>query len=79
MTETRLDAGKYAGRSLNVTEFIPLQFALGRLGRVLTQNNVRKGLRLVERYEKPTDKRRRLKSERHRRRFAEMVGELHYS
>ncbi|KAF8323187.1 hypothetical protein DL93DRAFT_2070738 [Clavulina sp. PMI_390] len=38
-------------------------------------NNVRGELRLVERYEKPTDKRRRLKSERHRRRFADMIGQ----
>jgi ribosomal protein S21 len=79
MAETRLEAGKYAGRSVSVTDFVPLQIAFGRLGRLLTQNNVRKELRLVERYEKPTNKRRRLKSERHRRRFAEMVGELHSS
>lgn len=74
MAETKLEAGKYAGRSVNVTEFVPLRIALGRLGRILGQNNMRKELRLVERYEKPTDKRRRLKSERHRRRFAEMVS-----
>ena len=75
MADTKLEAGKYAGRSVNVTDFVPLRIALGRLGRILSQNNVRKELRLVERYEKPTDKRRRLKSERHRRRFAEMVSE----
>jgi len=75
MAETKLEAGKYAGRSVNVTEFVPLRIALGRLGRILGQNNMRKELRLVERYEKPTDKRRRLKSERHRRRFAEMIAQ----
>lgn len=69
------EAGKYTGRSVVVTEYTPLQAALGRMNRVLNQNKVRTELRLIERYEKPTDKRRRLKSERHRRRFAEMVSD----
>lgn len=76
MADMKLEAGKYQGRSVPVTNFISLQSALGRLGRTLAQNSVRRELRLVERYEKPTDKRRRLKSERHRRRFAEMVSIL---
>ena len=39
----------------------------------LRRNNVRRELRLEERYEKPNQKRRRLRSERHRRRFADMI------
>ncbi|WFD44213.1 hypothetical protein MPSI1_002879 [Malassezia psittaci] len=39
----------------------------------LRRNNVRRELRLGERYEKPNQKRRRLRSERHRRRFADMI------
>lgn len=39
----------------------------------LRRNNVRRELKLQERYEKPNQKRRRIRSERHRRRFADMV------
>ena len=39
----------------------------------LRRNNVRRELRLEERYEKPNQQRRRLRSERHRRRFADMI------
>lgn len=74
MLAMKLEAGKYAGRSEVVNAFGGLQSAIGKLGRTLAQNKVRQEVRLVERYEKPTDKRRRLKSERHRRRFAEMVS-----
>jgi ribosomal protein S21 len=73
MAAIRSPAGKYAGRSFAVNRFVSVAAALGRLNRTLSNNNVRQELRLVERYEKPTDKRRRLKSERHRRRFADMV------
>lgn len=74
MGATRLPAGKYSGRSVEVSEFQNVSSALGRLNRILSQNRVKKELRLEERYEKPNAKRRRLKSERHRRRFAEMVS-----
>ena len=37
------------------------------------RNNVRRELKLNERYEKPNQMRRRKRSERHRRRFADMV------
>lgn len=73
MAASRPAAGKYSGRSVEVTSFRPVAAALGRLNRTLNQNNVKKELRLEERFEKPNAKRRRLKSERHRRRFAEMV------
>ncbi|WFD32550.1 hypothetical protein MSPP1_003598 [Malassezia sp. CBS 17886] len=43
------------------------------LMRLLRRNNVRRELKLQERYEKPNQMRRRKRSERHRRRFADMV------
>jgi ribosomal protein S21 len=43
---------------------------MARLGR----NSIKKELRLAEYYEKPSDKKRRLAMERHRRRFQELVG-----
>jgi len=39
----------------------------------LRRNNVRRELKLQERYEKPNEMRRRKRSERHRRRFADMI------
>lgn len=39
----------------------------------LRRNNVRRELKLMERYEKPNQMRRRKRSERHRRRFADMI------
>ena len=39
----------------------------------LRRNNVRRELKLTERYEKPNQMRRRKRSERHRRRFADMI------
>jgi small subunit ribosomal protein MRP21 len=41
----------------------------------LNRNAVRRELKLTERYEKPNQMRVRKKSERHRRRFAEMIRE----
>lgn len=41
---------------------------------VIGANNIRQELRLQERYEKPKYKRQRLRSARHRRRFANEVG-----
>lgn len=41
---------------------------------VITANNIRRELRLEERYEKPHLKKQRLASARHRRRFARAVG-----
>lgn len=46
-----------------------------QLNSILRRNNVRHELALGERYEKPNQRRRRLASERHRRRFANMVRE----
>lgn len=44
------------------------------LNRTLQENNIRKELRRQERFEGPSDKRVRLDSERHRRRFKVAVG-----
>lgn len=44
------------------------------MGGVINFNNIRTELRLQERYEKPKYKRQRLRSARHRRRFAHEVG-----
>ncbi|KAI5478498.1 hypothetical protein MNV49_005026 [Pseudohyphozyma bogoriensis] len=44
------------------------------LNRTLNENNVRRELRTQERFERPSDKRCRLDSERHRRRFKVAVG-----
>lgn len=44
-----------------------------QISQILNRNNVRRELRLNDRYEKPNQKRRRKRSERHRRRFADMI------
>lgn len=44
-----------------------------QLSQLLARNHVRRELKLVERYEKPNQMRRRKRSERHRRRFADMI------
>lgn len=62
------------GRSVSVTKG-DLARAMANLNSIFRVNNVRTELRLGERYEKPNQKRRRLASERHRRRFAHMVRE----
>ncbi|KAF8318624.1 uncharacterized protein EI90DRAFT_3127932 [Cantharellus anzutake] len=74
LQQERAHAGMYWGRSFPVTNgnFIA---AYSRVMTTLRDNRVRQEQRLAERFEKPTDKRRRLKSERHRRRFAEMISQ----
>lgn len=58
-----------AGRSIDVYNK-DVAAAFAKLRRTIIQNGVVKELRLAERHEKKGDKRRRLKSERWRRRFA---------
>lgn len=69
-------AGIFSGRSVEVTRN-NVSGAYWGVMRILTQNNVRAELRRAMRHEKPTDMRRRLKSERHRKRFADQVCVLH--
>jgi ribosomal protein S21 len=64
----------YTGRSVPVTESIDVSSAYRRLHSILNRNRVRSELYLQRRYEKPSDRERRLKSERHRRRFAAWVS-----
>ena len=64
--------GIYSGRSFDVKAH-NVPSAYGRVMTVLARNGLRRELQRAERHEKPTDKRRRLTSERHRRRFAEAV------
>lgn len=61
------------GRVVEVKSDVGIAYS--KLMSMLAKNNVRKELRLEEHYEKPNQKRRRLKSERHRRRFAAAVRE----
>ena len=63
------------GRSVSVNSAFngTSAYLYRQLSQILSRNNVRRELRLVERYEKPNQKRRRKRSERHRRRFADMV------
>ena len=73
LQKEREHAGMYWGRSFPSINGNPIS-SYARVMTTLRENKIRKELRLAERFEKPTDKRRRLKSERHRRRFAEMVS-----
>ncbi|KAK8854553.1 ribosomal protein S21 [Kwoniella newhampshirensis] len=63
----------YSGRSILVPRGGEFISAYKRLGGLLRNSNMKKELRLGEFYEKPSVRRRRLLSERHRRRFKEMV------
>ncbi|QRV87705.1 ribosomal protein S21 [Ceratobasidium sp. AG-Ba] len=64
----------YTGRSVAVPERgHDLSSAYRRLHVILSRNRVRSELFLQKRYEKPSDRERRLKSERHRRRFAAWI------
>jgi ribosomal protein S21 len=64
--------GPYAGRSVEVKNGNVAE-ALGRLQYTLQRNRVQLELRLTARHEKKGYKRRRLSSERWRRRFAHEV------
>jgi ribosomal protein S21 len=68
----RTDMDGLPGRSVKVMES-NVNDAYRTLMRRLSGNNVMKELRQAARHEKKGDKRRRLQSERHRRRFAAEV------
>ncbi|TIB75868.1 hypothetical protein E3Q23_02151 [Wallemia mellicola] len=69
----------YAGRTVVVGKYdknsatSQVERAWKRLNGTLARNEVRRDLMLRDRYERPHQMRRRLKSERHRRRFAEYI------
>lgn len=60
------------GRSVPVSNG-DVSTAYRLMSAVLNRNQIRKELRLGDRYEKPNQERRRKMSERHRRRFADMI------
>lgn len=62
------------GRSESIGDRTSLQHAWMKLNRTMRMNNVRMELRKQMRFEKPGEKRRRLRSERWRRRFSEEVS-----
>lgn len=66
---------QFSGRQLlkGADRYFEFGVAYRRLNRKLIDSNVRRELQLGEFYEKPGDRKRRLRSERHRRRFQEMV------
>ncbi|KAG8719478.1 hypothetical protein FRC08_002725 [Ceratobasidium sp. 394] len=73
--ELRDPGNVYTGRSVMVSDRtgFDLAAAYRRLHVILSRNRVRSELFLQRRYEKPSDRERRLKSERHRRRFAAWI------
>lgn len=60
------------GRSVRVTDN-DVAGAYRIMNSVLRRNDVRRELRLQDRYEKPNQMRRRKRSERHRRRFRDLI------
>ena len=72
--EMREPGNVYTGRSIPISERADMSIAYRRLHTILARNRVRSELFLQRRYEKPSDRVRRLKSERHRRRFAAWVS-----
>ena len=63
---------QYSGRSV-IARDGNFTMAYRRLSGIMNRNRIRKELRLGEHHEKGSERRRRLKSERHRRRFADLV------
>lgn len=69
-------SGPSAGRTVILDgRHVDVGRAMSSLNGILRRNEIRRELQLGDRYEKPNQKRRRLRSERHRRRFAHMVRE----
>ncbi|KAF7793006.1 hypothetical protein EIP86_004111 [Pleurotus ostreatoroseus] len=65
--------GPYAGRTVSVPANDGFLAAVSRLNRILAENRVRAELNRARRHEKTGVKRRRLRSERWRRKFAHEV------
>lgn len=61
------------GRHGSATEGEDVARAYAMMMGTLRRNNIRRELNLTQRYEKPNQERRRKRSERHRRRFADLV------
>lgn len=65
------------GRTVHIKAEGDLATAYRQLDAILQRNKVRATLRMTERHEKPGVKRRRLRSQRWRKRFADEVCSLH--
>lgn len=68
---------QYTGRSISVpskSSDAGVAMAIRRLNGVLMRNRVKRELKLGEYYEKPSERRKRLAVERHRRRFQDLVS-----
>jgi ribosomal protein S21 len=72
-TSSKLPGNQFSGRSIPVKGGKGFQQAYRQLMGVLSRTGVRNDVRNSEFYEKPHVMRNRQKSERHRRRFQEMV------
>ena len=73
-TSSKLPGNQFSGRSIPVKGGRGFQQAYRQLMGVLSRTGVRNDVRNSEFYEKPHVMRNRQKSERHRRRFQEMVS-----
>lgn len=65
---------QYLGRTINIPRGADFQKAYRQLNGIMRDANIKKDKLRQEFYEKPSEKRVRLASERHRRRFAQMVS-----
>ncbi|AFR96666.1 ribosomal protein S21 [Cryptococcus neoformans C23] len=63
----------FSGRSIELNRGTDFLVAYKRMQGVMRMGNMKKEAKLNEFHEKPSVRRRRLRSERHRRRFKEMV------
>ena len=70
----RVPGNQYSGRSLPIDPRSSLAQRYRQLQGQMTRTGVRKELKLAEFYEKPSIRRNRKQSERHRRRFQELVS-----
>lgn len=68
---------QYSGRSIKVYSN-DVMLPIRRLSGLLARTGVKKYVRRSEFYEKPSERKRRLGTERHRRRFQEMVSHRVY-
>lgn len=64
----------FSGRSVELNRGTDFLVAYKRMQGVMRMGNMKKEAKLNEFHEKPSVRRRRLRSERHRRRFKEMVS-----
>jgi ribosomal protein S21 len=73
-TAAAIPGNQYSGRSISTTKGPwEVMNAFRQLGGRLARSGLKADVRRSEYHEKPSEKKRRLASERHRRRFQEMV------